>query len=459
MARLFYPTLFCVTAALAAALWAREGWPVDWLRAFDATLAQAQATDPPPPRGDVTSRTRALDTATNGAASRSPSPNANQRTGGAPPNNAGSQAGGFHRSAAPPSGARLRISAPDVARGDGQAEGEPIVMESTKLIARIGGNEHILLGDVMADVQKEFEQLARRYPPEQHQKLLEHLILKQVRGQIPIKVLLAEVRRKVPKEELEKTWKQLEIIFDRSYLQTALKENKVASAEAYDAMLKAGGSSLEKLKQQFVELQLAQQFWNDHAKVDEQVHPEELHAYYLAHYEKYKFSAKVRWEQLLVKFAGRSKREAYDLIADMGNQVRNGAPWDAVAKARSEGITAAKGGAWEWTNKGSMKSKALDDALFTLPLGTMSQIIEDERSFQIVRVIERTEAGAIPFEEKQREIKKLIVDERIKKKKNDYLQELVKEYKPQIWTIFDQAAEEAEKRQQMTRKPGDLGPR
>ncbi len=45
MARLFYPTLFCVTAALGAALWAREGWPVDWLRALDAPLAQAQATD------------------------------------------------------------------------------------------------------------------------------------------------------------------------------------------------------------------------------------------------------------------------------------------------------------------------------------------------------------------------------------------------------------------------------
>ena len=442
MARLFYPTLFCVTAALAAALWAREGWPVDWLRAFDAALAQAQATDPP---------ARAQYAATNGAAPGYAKPNANPR-GGAPPNNPAPPPGAFHRSAAPPNGARLRISAPDVARGDPNAEGEPIVMESTKLLARIGGSEHILFADVMADVQRDFQQKARRYPPEQHQALLYYLTVQHVRQLLPLKVLVAEVRRKVPKEELEKTWNQVSISFDQHMLPKLLKEQKLISAEALDAKLKAEGSSLERLKQSIIESQLANQFLTDHTKVDEQVHPEELYAYYQARLDDYKFNAKVRWEQLLVKFTSRTKREAYEMIADMGNQVRGGVPWDAVAKARSEGITAAEGGAWDWTNQGSMKFKALDDALFTLPLGTMSQILEDERSFQIVRVIERTEAGVVSFAEKQREIKKLIVDERIKKKKDEFVRQMLEEYKPQIWMFFDKA-QEAEKQQSLARRP------
>jgi hypothetical protein len=447
VARLFYPTLFCVTAALAAALWAREGWPVDWLRAFDAPLAHAQATDAAPPVANRPSRYQSRYPATGDSASRYTNPNADSRAGGA----------AFPRPSAPPSGARLRISAPGVtpgaAGGDPQAEGAPIQMESTKLLARIGGDQHILFGDVMAEVYREFAQKAPRYPPEQQPALLMMLVHKQVQTLIPYKVLLAEVRRKVPKEELDKTWKQVEYICDQHYLPIVHKDQKLGSVEALDAKLKAEGSSLAKLKQTFIEQQLAQQFLTDHTKVDEEVHPDELYAYYQAHVEEYKFPAKVRWEQLLVKFSSRGKYEARQLIADMGNQVRAGAPWDTVAKARSEGSTADEGGAWDWTSQGAMKFKALDEALFALPIGTMSQILEDDRSVQIVRVIERTPAGVISFEEKQRDIKKLIVDERIKKKKDEFVRKMMTEYKPQIWTVFDRPPED-EKQPETARGPG-----
>jgi len=145
--------------------------------------------------------------------------------------------------------------------------------------------------------------------------------------------------------------------------------------------------------------------------------------------------------------------EFRQLIADMGNQVRAGAPWDAVAKARSEGSTAEDGGGWDWTSQGAMKFKELDEALFNLPIGAMSQILEDDRSVQIVRVIERTEAGVISFQEKQSDIKKLIVEERIKKKKDEYVRKVMAEYKPQIWTIFDHPPGD-EKQPETARKSG-----
>jgi hypothetical protein len=425
---------------LAAALWAREGWPVDWLRAFDAALAQAQATDAAPSESRRPAPYRAGYAAKSDSPSRYADPNADPRAGGAMQNSPPA----FHRSASPPGAARLRISAPGVTPGEAggarQAEGAPILMESTKLLARIGGGEHILFGDVMADVYKEFAQKSRRCPPDQQEALLMMLVHKQVHALIPFKVLISEVRRKVPKEELEKTWKQVEYICNTKFIPIVLKDQKLASVEAFAAKLKAEGSSLEKFKLTFIEQQLAQQFLSDHTKVDEEVHPDELKAYYQDHYEEYKYPAKVRWEQLLVKFASRTKQEARQLIAEMGNQVRSGVPWEAVAKARSEGSTAPEGGVWDWTSQGAMRFAALDKALFALPLGAMSQVLEDDRSVQIVRVIERTEAGVISFEEKQREIKKLIVDARIKKKKEEFVQKMMAEYKPQIWTVFDQPA-------------------
>ena len=217
-----------------------------------------------------------------------------------------------------------------------------------------------------------------------------------------------------------------------------MKERKVASPEEFDAKLKAEGSSLKRLMDAIGEQQVVQTYIADHTKIDENVSPDELYAHYRAHYDEYKFDAKVRWEQLLVRFKGRSRDEAIRILADMGNQVRNGAPWAAVAKARSEGLTATDGGQMEWTSKGSLKLKQLDEALFVLPVGAMSIILEDDRSVQIVRVIERKDAGVVPFEEAQKDIKKLIIDERTKAKKSEFIKAKIEELKPTIWTMFDE---------------------
>ncbi|HEV7221959.1 MAG TPA: hypothetical protein VGN42_04610, partial [Pirellulales bacterium] len=108
MARLFYPILLIATAAFAAALWAREGWPVEWLSAFGTPLAQAQSGDAPAPKS---SQNRAPD-----RPPPVPYPTAPYPTTGQPSAAAGvgrysvakpSQGprDAFHRPAAPPSGA------------------------------------------------------------------------------------------------------------------------------------------------------------------------------------------------------------------------------------------------------------------------------------------------------------------------------------------------------------------
>ncbi len=68
----------------------------------------------------------------------------------------------------------------------------------------------------------------------------------------------------------------------------------------------------------------------------------------------------------------------------------------------------------------------------------MSQILEDNDGYHIVRVIERHDAGMKPFRDAQVEIKKKLKDERNKKGTEEYLEKL--RNKTQIWTIFDDEA-------------------
>src|SRR5262249_26769978 len=154
-------------------------------------------------------------------------------------------------------------------------------------------------------------------------------------------------------------------------------------------------------------------------KSEDQVPLASVLGYYQEHVDDYKFAAQARWEELMVSFASFSdKQSAFAALADMGNQIMQGAPFADVAKARSQGPTAADGGAYDWTNQGSLSSKELDQAIFglNLPLNSLSQIIETKGGFHIIRVLERKPGGKKTFEDAQGEIKKKIKDESYEKR-------------------------------------------
>src|SRR5690606_13315223 len=77
----------------------------------------------------------------------------------------------------------------------------------------------------------------------------------------------------------------------------------------------------------------------------------------------------------------------------------------------------------------------LDEAIFGLPVGALSQILESDRGLHIVRVVERTEAGERSFMEVQPDIKKQLKQERIQKQVQEYLDQIRNE--TPVWTMYD----------------------
>ena len=111
------------------------------------------------------------------------------------------------------------------------------------------------------------------------------------------------------------------------------------------------------------------------------------------------------------------------------------APFAEIAKANSDGATAADGGRRDWTNKGSLVCEALDRNLFTLPLGQLSPIIEGPTGYHIIRVTTREEAKVRPFLEAQIDISKKMAKERSDKAERDYMAEL--KARTPMWTKYD----------------------
>ncbi|MCE9526203.1 MAG: peptidyl-prolyl cis-trans isomerase, partial [Planctomycetales bacterium] len=107
----------------------------------------------------------------------------------------------------------------------------------------------------------------------------------------------------------------------------------------------------------------------------------------------------------------------------------------------------SKGGQYDWISKGSLASDVIDAAVFKQELNKLGLILEDERGFHIVRVLERSEARQTPFEDAQKEIKEKIQKERREAKIQEVLASLKKN--TTVWTIYD----EEDARQAASKQP------
>jgi parvulin-like peptidyl-prolyl isomerase len=210
----------------------------------------------------------------------------------------------------------------------------------------------------------------------------------------------------------------------------------VATVPELDRKMRDRGSSLDFLRRTFLEQQIYQQWISSKSKTKEDIPHAEVIGYYRTHPADYDIPAKAKWEELMVRFDQiPDKAAAKAAIAQMGNAVQSGRPLAEVAKAGSHGATAAEGGQWDWTTKDSLTAKEIDRAIFGLPVGSLSQIIETDRGFHIVRVVERQEASKQPFLDVQTDIRKQLREEKEKKLRDDYINQL--RATTPIWTMFD----------------------
>jgi hypothetical protein len=234
--------------------------------------------------------------------------------------------------------------------------------------------------------------------------------------------------------------------FDEVEVPRLCKIFKVEEKREVDDILKRYGSSLADTKRQFCERTIAGEWLRQLAPKPKPVTHEELLAYYKEHEAEYDFPAQARWEELSIQTSRMNgdRAAAWKAIAEMGNEVwqnvaqnpdLRGPVFADIAKAKSHGITADQGGAHDWTTLGALRSEEINNALFALEIGQLSDIIETELGFHIIRVLERKEAGCTPFTEAQAEISKILEADGKKDLVGVELGKL--RDKSRIWTVFD----------------------
>ena len=285
--------------------------------------------------------------------------------------------------------------------------------ENSRVLAIVGGHP-IFVGDMMFEVNQILEKYMKGAPQEakdaQKSKLMARLLPKYVES----KTLYVSTVNQLPEgADINAILKQAEKTFNDKALPDLMKNSGVESAAKFDGILRSQGSSVRQMRRTWAKDQISKFFLQEKVKYNRQVTHLEMLDEYRSNFDEYAIKGKVRFEQIEIQPAKAGGRlAAKDKIEDIYNRLVHGGNFEAIAKKESHGFRAFKGGQYDWTNKGSLINKEIDEAIFSLPQGKLSGVIETKTGFHIIRVIERVEDHHTPFTEAQVEIKKSLLNDR-----------------------------------------------
>ncbi len=305
--------------------------------------------------------------------------------------------------------------------------------EAGMLIAVVG-EDPVLIGDLISPNKLTSKVVAHSQYELQLRKGLMEIVTRKALAQ---RFLNDKVSGK-PVKDREDAKKQMKTqtakMFHQKWVPLQMEHMKCDSTLDFEAKLAEADKTLQSMMREFAEKTWAQEHIREKVTEHPIIELSELNDYYQEHLDDFKRPSRVRFQMLSANFSKfPTKQDAFQAIADMGNQVLlGGAPFGAVAKRQSTGLGASDGGLFDWTTQGALKSKEIDKAIFENPVRGLSQVIETSDGYHIVEVLEREQAYTQSFAQAQAEIRKKLTEQKVTKQRNDFIKK-VREETP-IWT-------------------------
>jgi len=132
-----------------------------------------------------------------------------------------------------------------------------------------------------------------------------------------------------------------------------------------------------------------------------QVSDDVLKLQYQANIQQYQVPNRVHVEHILFMTGGKTDAEVEEIkkkAEDVLKQAKKGGKFEDLAKKYSEDAAKDKGGDIGWIGQGQALPE-YEKAAFSLPVGSISDLIRTQIGFYIIKVLEKETAHTKPFEE------------------------------------------------------------
>lgn len=321
---------------------------------------------------------------------------------------------------------------------------QPEPIDGGRVVARVG-SEVILAVELLQPLAHIDAMLAQQQMSVVERAAKRRELVQQALDQaIDSKLRYLAAKLEIPEEGFPKVEENVAGFFEDKQIPLMIERAGVKNRTELEAYLADQGENLDRIKRTFVEQMIGVSFRDQKVGDIPEIPHSELFDYYQAHLDDYKQPARARWRCITVTYGPAATAEqrhaALVRICEAGNRLLGSAgrprsSFAEVAQEFSDGPRASFGGEWDWTDRGALKSQLLDQAIFTLPVGRPSKVIEEDGAFHIVEVTERNDGGRRSFLEVQKEIREHLENEERRRLNEAYMKD-IRRAAPVV-TIFD----------------------
>ncbi|MFH1279831.1 MAG: peptidylprolyl isomerase [Candidatus Eisenbacteria bacterium] len=246
-------------------------------------------------------------------------------------------------------------------------------------------------GALEDEVARLFRQFGGQAPPSQVEQMKDALT-QQARDNLVNKILLTEAANaqgvEISDDELN------------GILQTF--RGRLGDEQAYrDYLTRLGLTEDEFLSEARNDMRI-EKLLNGYADAANAPAAEEVAAFYEENPDQFRQEEQVRASHILLLFEegddDATKSEKRARIGKIHDDVMGGADFAAMATEHSGCPSAASGGDLGWFGRGRMVGP-FEEAAFALQIGQVSDVVETQFGYHVIKVTDRKNAQAVPFEE------------------------------------------------------------
>jgi parvulin-like peptidyl-prolyl isomerase len=265
--------------------------------------------------------------------------------------------------------------------------------------------------------QKQMMRFQLRNDPTELEKQLRELPAKALEGLIDRELLLAEFR---------KLGGELKPQYVDDDIDSIIRESFAGNRDAFIKELERTGITLERfrdLREKMIIVQVMRGRLADDLPIPT---PEEIKEFYTNHRERFKEEDEIKIRTITIlkntEDAATSAESNKKRAIDLRRQLLEGTDFVKLAKAYSQDNRAEEGGAWPWIKVTEVK-KSIADAVASLDKGALSEPIEDETAFILLKVDGKKAGARKSLKEARPEIEELMRLERNKSALDSWLRE------------------------------------
>jgi peptidyl-prolyl cis-trans isomerase C len=198
-------------------------------------------------------------------------------------------------------------------------------------------------------------------------------------------------------------------------------------AEAFKKMLAAAGLSEKQLRGDVLRNLKIEALLEKKLPKTEAVSEQEVEAFYRDNPEEFKAPERVRASHILITFKPeddqkeRARKRA--TLEGLKGKIGKGADFAKLAAENSDCPSKSQGGDLGFFGRGQMV-KPFEDAAFAMKVNQVSDIVESEFGYHLIKVTGREEAGVVPLKDVRDKLASFLTRQKKQKAVGEHLQKL-----------------------------------